>query len=302
VTPQTVALAKTLVLRAAESLEFANEIFAYVLKAQHQRLPNPIQISRSHDSSVDIRALAELCSCVVSVSEAILSLLSTGCLVPTNAGHYPPEVSTVFVTSGHHVPCQFKEYSIVVPSHLRIAYSGLGAKNQFLVDPDLYLQTFAVPNMHAEVASALREAVNCFRYEYFTAAVAMLGKASESAWIELGISLLRVLEQSERAAIAKQRDALHNPMIGTMKKIEAVTQLYGRQSSAGIVASSNIKPDELGRVPLWSDIVRDSRNNLHFGVQPVTPNTRDKVAELLLATPKNLKILYAIKQAADACP
>jgi hypothetical protein len=53
---------------------------------------------------------------------------------------------------------------------------------------------------------------------------------------------------------------------------------------------------------VWSDAVRDSRNTIHFGVAPTTPNTYEKVAALLLGAVPNVRVLYQVKNAADAMP
>ena len=92
-------------------------------------------------------------------------------------------------------------------------------------------------------------------------------------------------------------------MMGTMKKIQAVIQLYERHDLFSVVYSvSDIKPPELRGVQVWSDQVRDSRDTIHFGVAPATPNTYEKVAALLLGVALNLKVSYLVKAAADAHP
>jgi hypothetical protein len=157
--------------------------------------------------------------------------------------------------------------------------------------------------MHPDVASAFQEAVKCFRNELFTAALAMLGKASEGVWLELGASLLACVPTHQQSKLNKQREVLEDPMKGTFRKIEAVLKMFDRQDIFGQVsASSGIRPRELHRVTVWSDSVRDSRNTIHFGVSPATPNTYEKVAALLIGTAPNVRILYRLKEAADACP
>jgi hypothetical protein len=61
-----------------------------------------------------------------------------------------------------------------------------GDDDAYLVEPSLYLDVLSIPTMHAELQEALAEAVRCFRAKLYTAGVAMLGKASEGAWLELG--------------------------------------------------------------------------------------------------------------------
>jgi len=157
--------------------------------------------------------------------------------------------------------------------------------------------------MHAEVVSAFREAVNCFRHELFTAALTMLGKASEGAWLELGASLIAYVPSNQQAVFSKQRTVLEDPMMGTFRKIEAILTVFDRQDIFGPVSVlSGIKPKELRTVAVWSDSVRDSRNTIHFGVSPATPNTYEKVAALLIGTAPNVRVLYRLKAAADSGP
>ncbi len=219
----------------------------------------------------------------------------------------PPLHVGIFVgypgSGGNRSGMSFPDLQIPVPARVRRAPSVENLGNLFLSEPDLYLGSLGIQNIDAEVAAALKEAVTCFRHELFTAAVAMLGKASEGAWIGLGASLLASVPPPQSTSVKKQRDALEDPMMGTMKKIQAVIQLYERHDLFSVVYSvSDIKPPELRGVQVWSDQVRDSRNTIHFGVAPATPNTYEKVAALLLGVALNLKVSYLVKAAADAHP
>jgi hypothetical protein len=154
--------------------------------------------------------------------------------------------------------------------------------------------------MHREVSAAFREAVQCFRYELFTAAVTMLGKASEGAWLELGASLLASVPAGQESRFGKQKAVLEDPMIGTFRKIQAVLAIYDPQDVfRSVEQASGIKLQELRSVAVWSDAVRDSRNTIHFGVAAATPNTYEKIAALLIGAVSNVRVLYRLKEAAD---
>jgi hypothetical protein len=188
-----------------------------------------------------------------------------------------------------------------LPGRVRRALSVEGTSNQFLTEPDLYLNTLGIPNMHTEVSAAFSEAVRCFRHELFTASVTMLGKASEGAWLELGSSLLAAVAPGQEPKFGKQKAALEDPMIGTFKKIRAVLAIYDHQDVFGSIAlDSGIRVEELRSAAVWSDAVRDSRNTIHFGVSPATPNTYEKVAVLLIGAVPNVRVLYRVKAASDA--
>ncbi len=115
--------------------------------------------------------------------------------------------------------------------------------------------------------------------------------------------MLGYVPTNYQSIFSKQRVVLEDPMIGTYRKIEAVLTVFDRQDIfSSLSAFSGIKPRELRAVAVWSDSVRDSRNTIHFGVSPATPNTYEKVAALLIGAAPNVRILYRLKEAADAGP
>lgn len=300
VTPQHVSVAKALIMSACTGLSSSEDLVHFVCKANGVALPHQIVFDRNVDPIPALTAAAHALSWTAAAKEAILSLVHGGYLIAMGANQeLTPSIQ--WTTGGQSSGWRFEELAIPVPSPVRRSPSQSGSKDLFLAEPDLYLNTFDIPSMHADVASALREAVLCFRHELFSAAVAMLGKASEGAWLELGGSLLKSLKPDQRSAVKKQQEDLENPMAGTLKKITAVQALFRRQDFFGDLSDqSGVKPNELQIVATWSDSVRDSRNVVHFGVSPATPNTYEKAAVLLLAAVPYLRILYRIKAAADA--
>lgn len=60
-----------------------------------------------------------------------------------------------------------------------------------------------------------------------------------------------------------------------------------------------LRAGEIESVVIWSEVLREARNAIHFGVKPVIPNTYEKVAVLLLAAAGNLAKLYHIKRVAQ---
>ena len=88
--------------------------------------------------------------------------------------------------------------------------------------------------------------------------------------------------------------------MGVGKKIDDVISLYEHQDLFQSVAQrSGVKLQELRAIAIWSDVVRDSRNTIHFGVEPSVANTYEKVAALLIGAVPNLRVLYHLKKVAD---
>ena len=126
----------------------------------------------------------------------------------------------------------------------------------------------------------------------------MLGKASEGSWLDLAATLLAFAGPIAATKYAKQQATLDDPMQGPQKKIEAVLTIFNHQEDFGPLASkASVRPSDLRSAALWSDTVRDSRNTLHFGVSPATPNTYEKVTVLLLASVPSIRLLYQLKAA-----
>jgi len=307
VTPQKVVFAKAIVLSACKETKSSDDLIAAVLEANGVAMPKQVVIHPSVDSMPALAAAGDALSWSLAAKEAIWSLIHGGYLIPmADAGGSAPSIGWTTVipgSGGHSSGWTFEELTLPVPNRVRRAPSSIGSNDQFLGEPDLYLHTLGIPNMHAEVASAFRQAVKCFRHELFTAALTMLGKASEGAWLELGASLLAYVSNDQQSIFSKQRTVLEDPMMGKYRKIEAVLTVFDRQDIfSPLTVLSGIKPRELRTVAVWSDAVRDSRNTIHFGVSPATPNTYEKVAALLIGTAPNVRILYRIKEAADPGP
>lgn len=308
VTPQRVTIAKALLLEGTGTDAVSvDALLAAVVKANGSPWPLPkLVIHESVDTMSTVKAIAEAVNWRLAAIEATWSLIHSGMLFSMN-GERDHEVTVVWTTvapgtgggmsSGFHIP----ETSLPVPDRVRRAPSFNQQKTQLLAEPDLYLHTFGVKNMHAQVAESFAEAVRCFRAELYTAAIAMLGRASEGAWLELGESLLRLVPAADAKKFAKQREALEDPMLGPMKKVAAVIQIYEHQEIfEPVLKVSEVKLAELRAIFNWTDTVRDSRNTIHFGVEAAVPNTYEKLGVLLLGAVPNVRTLYRIKAAADA--
>ncbi len=66
-----------------------------------------------------------------------------------------------------------------------------------------------------------------------------------------------------------------------------------------MVKQCGMSPKELDNIIIWSDVLRESRNAIHFGVKPTIENSYEKVAMLFIDGAKSLAIMYKIKRIAD---
>jgi hypothetical protein len=132
----------------------------------------------------------------------------------------------------------------------------------------------------------------------------MLGTASEGAWIELGLSLIKVASTStalSKDALDKITEELKSPYTSVLQKLEAIAKLYERKDIfSEVMKQSGYNHRHLAQVLNWSNVIRDARNAIHYGAGAASENTYEKVAALLLGVPLNLRILYSIRRAAEA--
>jgi hypothetical protein len=308
VTPQRVTIAKALLLEAVGDIATnTDELLASVVKANGSPWPLPkLVIHESVDTLAGVKLVADAIGWRLAAIEALWALIHSG-LIFSMAGAREHEISVEWTTvtpgsgGGNSAGFRLSETALPVPDRVKRAPSFAQRKTQFLAEPDLYLHTFAVDNMHPQVSESFAEAVRCFRAELYTASLTMLGRASEGAWLELGEALLRLVPATEQKRYSKQRDALEDPMLGTMKKVGAVITMYEHQELFDHVAKqSATRVQELREVANWSDTVRDSRNTIHFRVDAAVPNTYEKLGVLLLGAVPNVRTLYRVKAIADA--
>ena len=190
----------------------------------------------------------------------------------------------------------FQNLKVAYPSYVTVPLSSQ-SHEQILTNPDLFLHNLDVPNMPDSVKEALLEAVSCFRHELYTASVVMLGKASEEAWIYVGVALYEALTGDQTTKI----EALTSPQTGIYKALRTVAKLYEHPALEDVRRDSGVKSlrlKNLNDALMWSDVVRDSRNVVHAGNSPSTPNTYEKVAALLLGAVPRMRELYRVLDAA----
>jgi hypothetical protein len=81
------------------------------------------------------------------------------------------------------------------------------------------------------------------------------------------------------------------------RKLAEIRRVYSDKTLAGkALNDAQMRASDLEEILVWSEILRDARNAIHFGVKPAIPNSYEKVAVLLLAGGKYLPILYRMKQ------
>jgi hypothetical protein len=298
VTNQAVTYAKSYIISSFQRDTFS--LLKEFLKSVDAVMPQQLIIHASADTPGNVKKAADSISWTLAFCEAIWGLISSNLIIP--ALEIRPSLQSLPWTTmvgdrgGESSSLDLSDISLSIPARISYPASRTHEKAQPLTDPDLYLNHASIGNISSEVEEALREAVLCFKHDLYLACLALLGKASEGAWIELGLALSKHLPQDRDKKITLFRDNL----TGIGKKINEVLHLYERKDVfESIYKQSGYSPKELRNVFVWADAVRESRNSIHYGAKVSMPNSYEKVAALLIGAVQHLKVVYAIIGAAN---
>lgn len=265
VTPQMVVIVKTAAFHLAAGatpIDSASIASACVAgDGLATTTPHLVLRGLDPDTSPDVALIARQISWKLATAEALHSMIGDGVLLGRGEQGLTFSVaySTNPVGSGSNTSGGFDVdgFDYWWPAKVQRMPSYLWHSDaEYLSDPSLYLGTMAVSNMHADIVNALRESVSCFRTGLHTAAVAMLGKAVEGAWLELGDELVMCCDRNSHAPSQATRDALEDPNVGIMRKIEVIIRVYDNSSVFGPVHSATgMKGKQLAALATWTDTV-----------------------------------------------
>lgn len=295
VSRQDIALAKDYVLKSFNpNPESLLKKFIEALKV------NPVEYVNPEDEVAlerQIKEAAAHMSWILAFGEAIWGLIGQGVLIPEHYNLIPLQVSLGHKSSRGSGGLGVEGYQILVPQSLRLAPSVAQERKTSLYDPDLFIFDINIPNLHTEIEESIRLAVQCFRKELLLPCLAMLARASEGAWIEMGRALLDS-NYAQQNINDKKRLKKRNQLLGRdtsiTLKMDIVIKLYERPIFTQVHNMSS-PAKFLRKVLIWSQELRDYRNAIHYERDSTSRITYDKVATLLLAAGSNIRTLYDIR-------
>ena len=272
--------------------------------------PEKVMIHESVDLDPQLKKIAAYLGWQMAIGEAVWGLIGSGVLLPGHSGYFDIQTTSQGWSnfapgdSGTSSSWTFDQLTITVPVFLRLAPSLQDDDELALSDGDLFLAEIDIPNLGEEISSALNDAVECFRNDLYLPSLAMLGMASEGSWIELGISLLDYADAASAIAEEKSaaiRERIRSRYESVPAKIDEIVKLYRRADVfEEVISKSGYKARALEEIVIWSNVVRDSRNAIHYGTEATVENTYEKAATLLLGCKQYLGIIFGIKDAADS--
>jgi len=301
-TRQLVTLAKAFLLHPSRRQEFRPEDIAGEFAAG-QGYP-PVKVVVLHPSVEVEGQLAQVAgrlSCVLAFGQALRELIGEGYyMFHGEWKHFATSQDWTTVGSGQSGGWSFDEIKHSLPYWAsRSPFFDLLVSEPF-TDPDIFAINSGLEAAHPDVVEAIRDATLCLRHGLYRPAVTQLGKAMEGAWTELGLALARTLPSGNPERDKAERNMASEDR-GLARKIADVRGLYAkRELVESVIRDSGIRPEELDSSVLWSDVLREARNAIHFGTRPAVANTYEKVVVLFLDGAKCLTMMYKIKKIADS--
>lgn len=301
ITHQMLVIAKSFIVKNLQSSP--EKMVKVFLNSMGLKYPNEFAFPGSFDDEFALKETAKTLSWAFTVGEALWQLIHSDIIIPTeylNVRILPSSIRVSSEGGQSSTSWSFSKFNMSLPTGLFLSRLYQCSAYQPLSDCDLYLKELDIEELSPDIETALIEAVRCFRHELYLACLAMLGKASEGAWIELGLALADCIPEGNSYKSEKQKEKLISPYTGIGKVIGDVLKLYSNsQLPQEIVKNSEVRPKELQNVAIWADTVRESRNSIHYGVEPQMRNCYEKVAALLMGAVPHFRILFLVKASAD---
>ena len=218
-----VTIAKAFILK--NFYPTTSELIRRFLQSVDATMPQQLVLHQSVDPIPTLDAVVSAISWQLAACEAIWGLIANAAVFPASTnlcgGFGTLQWTTVVPGSGGSSSgFSLEEFSIQVPDRLALPKSSNPGGDLPLTDPDLYLKELNLPGLAPAVETALREAVRCIRHELYLACLAMLGRASEAAWIETGLALASAVPVGSPIDGIKMSDQLQDPFLGIGKKIK----------------------------------------------------------------------------------
>jgi hypothetical protein len=301
VSRQQVVLMKSLLLKYYNDNPDAM-LEAAVRKVGAQK-PQIVVLHATVDPQPTLRQFTEWTSWWIAGCEALWGLVHSNVLIPAASGlnSFQPSISWTTVipgSGGHSGGWSFEQFKISYPHW--VWRPRASEPPAVLSDPDLFLNEIGIADIHPEMEEALRDAIRCFRSELYLPSLVMLGKASEGAWIELGVGLVGALPDAERAKHERQKVEWSGPDVGFAKKSRDILKFLEskQQHFKSISTAAGVRLEDLRLALLWSDAVREVRNVVHHGSDSAIPASYETASTLFLSAMLHLKTLYRLWSAA----
>ncbi len=162
--------------------------------------------------------------------------------------------------------------------------------NQPPQDVDVFLKDLDV-GLHPGVREAIKQSLACFHRGLYLPSLAMLGAGVEAAWIECGFAV------AAKLADTKLQSNLADQFISLSKKVTETRKSLDTAQAKALLKTAGVTKSRLDDAEIWTTVLRERRNALHWGKAKSFVADHGDAAGLLLGVPMHLGTLEAIRNA-----
>lgn len=156
-------------------------------------------------------------------------------------------------------------------------------------DPDIFLDGINCTLLHAGIREAVEQALACFRRGLYMPATAMLAAATEATWSECGVAVATNLGDT------KLTNLFSDPYSSISKKVTDLSNALEQPNGKALLKSAGSSIAKVREVEVWTGVLRDRRNALHWTKAKSFVADHSETATLLIAAPLHIGTLEAIR-------
>lgn len=173
-----------------------------------------------------------------------------------------------------------------VPQPLRFAK--LPLPNDVTTDPDVFLKGVDCATLHSGISEAIQQSLDCFRRGLYMPATAMLAAGAEAAWTECGVAVATALSNTKL-------EGVNDPYASISKKVSETRKALEHGDAKTLLKTAGRTSADVDEAHVWTTVLRDRRNALHWGKAKSFVADHSETASLLMGAPLHLATLEAIR-------
>ncbi|MCA9052927.1 MAG: hypothetical protein KDA75_03775 [Planctomycetaceae bacterium] len=254
-----------------------------------QGIEQPDQINTDHEDQIQniIRAY----SLRKAFYQAVFELVASGDMILTEATtKFEPSLGFTQGSSsqfGIRMTMQAEKYDMgFAEPH---SFQKIALPDDMPSDPDIFLNGINCTSLHPGIREAVEQGLACFRRGLYMPATAMLAAATEATWSECGTAVATHLGD------AKLTNLFSDPYSSISKKVADLSNALELPNGKALVKSAGSSIAKVREAEVWTGVLRDRRNALHWTKAKSFVADHSETATLLMAAPLHIGTLEAIR-------
>lgn len=156
-------------------------------------------------------------------------------------------------------------------------------------DPDIFLDGVNCKKLHPGIHEAIVQSLDCFRNGLYMPATAMLAAATEATWTECGTAV------ATKLGIAALENLFADSYASISRKVADLSTALDQQNGRALLKSAGLSIAKVREAEVWTGVLRDRRNALHWTKAKSFIADHSETATLLIAAPLHIGTLEAIR-------